>query len=135
MSRPDSSSYMQAHNALADSDKSQCNVVYSGTTACFVLVQHGRLYIGNVGDSRAMLGRLTSSGRIQGVQLSHDAKPEDHSVRDLHLPLLRRGKGQMAVFYCVWLAKVLVLVQTFRPAGLQSSHDFSVVHSAREELF
>jgi serine/threonine protein phosphatase PrpC len=51
---------------------------YSGTTACFGVLQGGKsLLLGNVGDSRALVARLQPNGSVQGVDLTHDDKPTD----------------------------------------------------------
>ncbi|CAL8463743.1 g3277 [Coccomyxa elongata] len=66
-----------AHAALSKPELAGCDAHYSGTTACMALVHGGQLFLANVGDSRAALGRLNSLGRIQGVPLTQDNKPED----------------------------------------------------------
>eukprot|EP00240_Pyramimonas_obovata_P006370 CAMPEP_0118933426 /NCGR_PEP_ID=MMETSP1169-20130426/11980_1 /TAXON_ID=36882 /ORGANISM="Pyramimonas obovata, Strain CCMP722" /LENGTH=316 /DNA_ID=CAMNT_0006876183 /DNA_START=278 /DNA_END=1228 /DNA_ORIENTATION=- len=51
---------------------------YSGTTACFgMLTGNGTLLLGNVGDSRAVVGRADASGRVTGIDLTNDDKPTD----------------------------------------------------------
>ena len=40
----------------------------------------GHLITGNVGDSRAMLARRGPDGRMQGIELTRDAKPNDPQV-------------------------------------------------------
>lgn len=42
-------------------DEAEIEPMYSGTTACVVLMRHTKLYIANCGDSRAVLARRTSS--------------------------------------------------------------------------
>lgn len=70
----------QAHAALSKPELAGCDAHYSGTTACMALVHLGQLFLANVGDSRAALGRLNPLGRIQGVPLTKDNKPEDPEV-------------------------------------------------------
>ena len=54
---------------------------YSGTTACMAMMHNGYVYMANVGDSGACLGRLGSNGRIQAVELTTYARPSDPHVR------------------------------------------------------
>ena len=54
-----------------------CRTEYSGTTACYGLIIGAELYLGNVGDSRAVLGRVGITGRVEAVDLTFDHKPED----------------------------------------------------------
>ncbi|XP_067007511.2 TGF-beta-activated kinase 1 and MAP3K7-binding protein 1 [Anabrus simplex] len=55
----------------------------SGTTAVVALIYGGRLYVANVGDSRALLCRTDSNNVLRVVQLSvdHDLKNEDELLR------------------------------------------------------
>lgn len=68
---------------------------YSGTTACMAMVHNGYVYMANVGDSGACLGRLGSNGRIQAVELTTYARPNDPRVRHLSsgrdVPILTAG--------------------------------------------
>ncbi|KAG6516191.1 hypothetical protein ZIOFF_026640 [Zingiber officinale] len=48
---------------------------YSGTTAVTLIKQGQQLYIGNVGDSRAVLGTRDQDNSIVAVQLTVDLKP------------------------------------------------------------
>ena len=69
--------------AQADADlahSTQLNAEYSGTTACMAMVHNGTVYVANVGDSGACLGRLGPTGRTQAVELSKYAKPNDPQV-------------------------------------------------------
>ena len=53
----------------------------------FVACQ-GHLITVNVGDSRAMLARRGPDGRMHGIELTHDAKPNDPLVCSfLHVTL------------------------------------------------
>jgi len=54
-----------------------CRTKYSGTTACYGLVIGDEVFLGNVGDSRAILGRVGITGRVEAVDLTFDHKPED----------------------------------------------------------
>lgn len=58
-----------------------CRTKYSGTTACYGLVIGDEVFLGNVGDSRAILGRIGITGRIEAVDLTFDHKPEDDLER------------------------------------------------------
>ena len=62
------------------SKSTQMDSTYSGTTACMAMVHNGYVYAANVGDSGACLGRLGANGRIQGVELTKYAKPNDSQV-------------------------------------------------------
>ncbi|GLH04118.1 Probable protein phosphatase CG10417 [Gryllus bimaculatus] len=55
----------------------------AGTTAVVALIYRGRLYVANVGDSRALLCRTDANGVLRVVQLSvdHDMKNEDEVLR------------------------------------------------------
>ncbi|KAH7294063.1 hypothetical protein KP509_28G054800 [Ceratopteris richardii] len=48
---------------------------FSGTTAVTLVKQGSDLYIGNVGDSRAILGFLTDENSMMALQLTVDLKP------------------------------------------------------------
>jgi len=54
------------------------NVSFSGTTAVFGVRIDKKLFVANIGDSRCVLCRQTSSGEnFQAVPLSFDQKPEN----------------------------------------------------------
>lgn len=57
--------------------------ISSGTTALLALVHAGKLYVANVGDSRALLCRTDANGVLRVVQLSadHDLRNEDELLR------------------------------------------------------
>lgn len=48
----------------------------TGCTAVSAIITRDRIYVGNSGDSRAVVG-VTEHGRIKGLQLSEDHKPEN----------------------------------------------------------
>ena len=48
---------------------------YVGCTAVVLLVKNDIYYCANIGDSRCLVGRSTSGGRLQALQLSYDHKP------------------------------------------------------------
>eukprot|EP00899_Mesostigma_viride_P012184 jgi/Mesvir1/20967/Mv08034-RA.1 len=64
------------------------NSDYSGTTACFVYMEHETLHIGNVGDSRAVVGRMDKSGALECIELTKDHKPDTLGER---LRIYRKG--------------------------------------------
>ena len=72
---------LQVHQALSMSEISQVNASFSGTTACMALVHGGKLHTANVGDSRAVIGRLLRGGSMCPVRATKDSKPDDPEVR------------------------------------------------------
>ncbi len=56
---------------------SDIDVYVSGTTGITTLIRGPKLYVANVGDSRAVLGRQFHDGSIAAVDLSRDHKPDD----------------------------------------------------------
>ena len=64
--------YEQTNAAL---QSSQINVEYSGSTCVSVLIARNLLVCGNVGDSRAVLARLSPKG-LTFLPLSQDHKPD-----------------------------------------------------------
>lgn len=70
-------------HAQADEDmtkSTRMDAAYSGTTACMAVVHDGHVYTANVGDSGACLGRQGAHGRIQAVELTKYARPNDPQV-------------------------------------------------------
>lgn len=65
---------------MSGAGQTRFDAEYSGTTACLALLHHGQAVLANVGDSRAMLGRREADGRLRGVPLTQDAKPDDAQV-------------------------------------------------------
>lgn len=55
----------------------------AGTSAVLALVYNGRLYVANVGDSRALLCKTDNNQVLRVVQLSvdHDVRNEDELLR------------------------------------------------------
>lgn len=53
------------------------NTSFSGTTLVFVLCIGDRLYCGNIGDSRCVLGRAGPDNKVQALDLSDDHKPDN----------------------------------------------------------
>lgn len=70
----------------------------AGTSAVVALVYRGRLYVANVGDSRALLCKTDSNQVLRVVQLSvdHDLRNEDELLRlsqlGLDIESIRQGK-------------------------------------------
>ena len=58
---------------LLDSD---VDVAFSGSTAIVSVLRGNKLYVANVGDSRAVLGRVGDGGAIEAVDLSQDHNPK-----------------------------------------------------------
>lgn len=56
--------------------QSSIDVNYSGSTACVAILHENHLYVANVGDSKAVLGRQESDS-ITTIELTQDQKPTD----------------------------------------------------------
>jgi len=54
----------------------QFSILFSGTTAVFMMHRGSDLYIAHVGDSRAVLARLDNSGALTALSLTRDHWPE-----------------------------------------------------------
>lgn len=52
------------------------NTTFSGTTAVFGVFIDDTLHVANIGDSRCVLGRLTTGDVVEAVPLSNDHKPD-----------------------------------------------------------
>lgn len=65
--------------------------VSSGTTAVTLVKQGNDLVLGNVGDSRAILGTITDDGSLMAIQLTVDLKPDIPSEAER----IRRHKGRV----------------------------------------
>lgn len=61
----------------------------AGTSAVVALIYRGRLYVANIGDSRALLCKTDTNQVLRVVQLSvdHDLRNEDELLRLSHLQL------------------------------------------------
>ena len=70
----------------------------AGTSAVVALIYRGRLYVANIGDSRALLCKTDTNQVLRVVQLSvdHDFRDEDELLRLSHLQLdidsIRQGR-------------------------------------------
>jgi hypothetical protein len=90
----------------------------AGTTVVVALVYSGRLYVANVGDSRALLCRTDSNGVLRVVQLSvdHDLRNEDELLRlsQLGLDVEKFKQGIMLLlwflFICFCLPFCVIIV-------------------------
>lgn len=56
--------------------RSAIDVEVSGSTGIISFLRGNKLFVANVGDSRAVLGRVNDKGQIRAVDLSHDQKPD-----------------------------------------------------------
>lgn len=67
----------------------------SGTTAVVALIHNNRLFVANVGDSRALLCRTDENGVMKVIQLScdHDLSNEDELLRLYNLGLEKLTQG------------------------------------------
>lgn len=68
---------------VVDKLKALNSELSAGTTAVIALVYGERLYVSNVGDTRALLCRTDGNGVLRVVQLSvdHDLRNEDELLR------------------------------------------------------
>jgi len=73
----------EAHRKTNDALKaSGIDVTVSGSTACTALKRGRHLHVANVGDSRAVLGRVDEkTGRVVATNLSYDHKPDSERER------------------------------------------------------
>jgi len=71
--------------------KSGIDTRVSGSTAVTVLRHKGQLVIGNVGDSRAVLGRQDKGGQAQAIDLTKDQTPKRADERQR----VSKAKGVM----------------------------------------
>jgi len=62
---------------MAELKASSIDFTFSGSTAIFAIKNGGRLFVGNIGDSRCVLARKGKSGEIEALALSEDNKPEN----------------------------------------------------------
>lgn len=62
---------------VADLEKTGINCNFSGTTLVFGVLVGRKLFIGNIGDSRAVMARRGKTGKLEVIPLSKDHKPDD----------------------------------------------------------
>jgi len=67
---------------------SNIDVYVSGSTGIMGVVKKNNLFVANVGDSRAVLGRVSVNGKLEAVDLSEDQKPDRP---DEHARIIRYG--------------------------------------------
>ncbi|GBG26779.1 Protein phosphatase, putative [Hondaea fermentalgiana] len=67
---------------------SHIDVYVSGSTGIMGVMKKNKLYVANVGDSRAVLGRVSPTGQLEAVDLSEDQKPDRP---DEHARIIRYG--------------------------------------------
>eukprot|EP00516_Mucochytrium_quahogii_P003510 CAMPEP_0203760766 /NCGR_PEP_ID=MMETSP0098-20131031/13992_1 /ASSEMBLY_ACC=CAM_ASM_000208 /TAXON_ID=96639 /ORGANISM=" , Strain NY0313808BC1" /LENGTH=420 /DNA_ID=CAMNT_0050654469 /DNA_START=314 /DNA_END=1573 /DNA_ORIENTATION=- len=67
---------------------SSIDVYVSGSTGILGVIKHGHLYVANVGDSRAVLGRAGPTGKLKAIDLSDDQKPDRP---DEHARIIKNG--------------------------------------------
>jgi serine/threonine protein phosphatase PrpC len=68
--------FLIANEKLVDNE--EINSLFSGTTCVSVIYTPQRLIVPNIGDSRAVLGRLNKeTGTIKAIDLSRDHKPTE----------------------------------------------------------
>lgn len=72
--------FLAIHRACVGANQrlsvSDIDVYVSGSTGITTLMRGPKLFVGNVGDSRAVLGRMTADGTIRALDLSSDHKPD-----------------------------------------------------------
>jgi hypothetical protein len=81
-------SFLRAFNVMDRDLKLHKSIdcFFSGTTAVAVLKQGRNLIIGNLGDSRAILGTRDKDNQLMAVQLTVDLKPNIPSMLYIFLP-------------------------------------------------
>lgn len=112
------------------------DVYVSGSTGIMGLLRKNQLFVANVGDSRAVLGRETAPGRFSALELSHDHKPDrpDEAQR-----INARG-GRVFEWGVprVWLADVdmpgLAMSRSFGDAAAESVGVFAEPELTRIDL-
>ena len=68
--------FLIANEKLVDNE--EINSLFSGSTCVSVIYTPQRLIVPNIGDSRAVLGRLNKeTGTIKAIELSRDHKPTE----------------------------------------------------------
>jgi serine/threonine protein phosphatase PrpC len=111
---------------------SNIDVYMSGTTAITSLLRDNHLFVANVGDSRAVLGRMSGSGTIKALDLSNDqvrrAQPQAGRGRKESARGLRWGAGLCSLHFpsflltlCTALSLPPLIAET-RPAGRDGAH-------------
>ncbi|GFZ00507.1 protein phosphatase 2C family protein [Actinidia rufa] len=97
-------------------------------SCCLVgVICNGTLYIANLGDSRAVMGRLVkATGDVLAMQLSEEHNAAIESVRrELHS--LHPDDSQIVVLkHNVWRVKGLIQVRLLRKKGLGASYKYGV---------
>ncbi|KAL8151066.1 hypothetical protein V2J09_020874 [Rumex salicifolius] len=70
--------FLQAYKAMDKELNSHpdINTFCSGSTAVTIVRQGMNLYVGNIGDSRAILGSKDINGSLKAIQLTVDLKPD-----------------------------------------------------------
>jgi len=77
----------------------------AGTSAVVALVYRGKLYVANVGDSRALLCKTDNNQVLRVIQLSvdHDLRNEDELLRlsqlGLDIESIRQGKFDIYLIF------------------------------------
>ena len=77
-------SFPKVHKDLiahCNQESAQFDCTLSGCTGTLLTIRGAKLYVGHVGDSRAVLGRRLSPDRIISVDLTVDHKPETEGER------------------------------------------------------
>lgn len=74
--------------ALQDVQNVGFDASMSGTTACVLLIAHGKVLLANTGDSRCVAARRVGDGSVSAIQLTRDAKP---SSRDEYKRICESG--------------------------------------------
>lgn len=77
------------------SSKARHRMLTDGTTAVIAAIHNGRIYVGNAGDSRAIL--IRKDGRVQMMSQDHrpDRKDEENRIRRLGGKLLYYGSWRV----------------------------------------
>eukprot|EP00954_Amorphochlora_amoebiformis_P022250 1351976-Amorphochlora_amoeboformis.AAC.1 len=75
-SNPEKAILEATEKMVQELDRKNINTTFSGTTAIYCVKVAKMLYVANIGDSRAALGRL-ADGKYEAIGLSEDQKPDN----------------------------------------------------------
>ena len=140
-------SFHFAGEALKDIAEKQgsYSAALSGTTATLVVVKNQQLYTGHVGDSRAVLARLSPKNILESIELTHDHTLSTESEKNRVLAskgeVRKADSSDIPRFYFKGtnypgLAMSRSLGDEFcKPYGISSQPDISAREITERDLF